>query len=65
MKNERLGCEIKVSLGTILCFIGMIRGNYTRSYDIQIFFYPYVGVIFYKYILSKSEKLADADPTST
>ena len=30
----------------ILCFIQIIHRNYTRSYDIQIFPYPAVGVIF-------------------
>ena len=48
---------------TILCFINIIRINYTRSYDIQSFSYSDVGVIFDKSILSRSHKLADADPT--
>ena len=43
----------------------MIRINYTRSYDIQSFSYPDVDVIFDKYILSRSNKLVDADPTGT
>ena len=30
----------------ILCFIDIICRNYTRSYDIQSFYYPDVGVIF-------------------
>ena len=46
-------------------FIDIIRRNYTRSYNIQSFSYPYVGVIFDKYILSRGQKLADADPTGT
>ena len=45
--------------------IDIIRRNYTRSYDIQSFSYPDVGVIFEKSILSRSHKLADADPTGT
>ena len=49
----------------IMHFIHIIRRNYTRSYDIQSFSYPYVGVIFDKSILSRSQKLADADPTGT
>ena len=49
----------------ILRFIDIIRRNYTRSYDIQRFSYPYVGVIFDKSILSRSHKLEDADPTGT
>ena len=49
----------------ILCFIDIIRRNYTRSYNIQSFSYPDVGVISDKYILSKSHKFADADPTGT
>ena len=48
---------------TILCFINIIRINYTRIYDIQSFSYSDVGVIFDKSILSRSHKLADADPT--
>ena len=47
---------------TILCFINIIRINYTRIYDIQSFSYSDVGVIFDKSILSRSHKLADADP---
>ena len=46
-------------------FIDIIRRNYTRSYDIQIFFHPDVGVIFEKYILSSCHKLVDADPAGT
>ena len=48
-----------------MCFIDIIHRNYTRSYDIQSFSYPDVGVIFDKFILSRSHKLADADPTGT
>ena len=50
---------------TILNFISIICINYTRSYDIQSFYYPDVGVIFDKFILSSSDKLADAYPTGT
>ena len=48
VKNERLECEIKVSLGYCSAFIDIIRRNYNKSYDIQSFSYPYVGVIFDK-----------------
>ena len=44
-------------------FIDTIRRNYTRKYDIQSFSYPDVGVFFDKSILSRGQKLADADPT--
>ena len=46
-------------------FIDMICRNYTRRYDIQSFYYPDVGVIFDKYVLSRSHNLADADPIGT
>ena len=46
-------------------FIDTIHMNYTRSYDIQSFYYPNASVIFDKSILSRSHKLADADPTGT
>ena len=46
-------------------FIDIIHRNYARSYDIQSFSYPYVGVVFDKYILSRSHKLADSDHTGT
>ena len=36
-----------------------------KCYDILSFPYPYVGVIFDKSFLSRSHKLADADPTGT
>ena len=49
----------------ILHFINIIGRNYTRSYDIQIFSYPDAGVIFDKYLLSRSHKFADADPAGT
>ena len=42
-----------------------MRINYTRSYDIHSFNYPYVGVIFDKSIISRSNKLADADSAGT
>ena len=45
--------------------INIICINYTISYDIQSFTYPYVGIIFDKYILFKNLKLADADPAGT
>ena len=65
VKNERLMCEIKVPLGYYSTFINIIRRNYTRSYDIQIFSYPDIGVILDKYLFSRGRKLADADPTGT
>ena len=46
-------------------FIGIICRKYNRSYNIQNFNYPYVGIILDKSILSRSHKLADADPTGT
>ena len=48
-----------------MLFIDIIHRNNTRSYDIQIFPYPDVGVIFDESILSRSHKLADADPAGT
>ena len=39
--------------------------NYTRSYNIRRFSYSDVGVIFDKSILSRSHKMADADPAGT
>ena len=50
----------------LLCLlIDIIPRNYTRSYNIQSFSYPYVGVIFDKYIWSRSHKLAYVHPTGT
>ena len=43
-------------------FIDIMRINYTR---VQIFFYPDVGMIVEKYILSRSHKLVDVDPAGT
>ena len=51
--------------GNILRFIDIICRNCTRSYDIQSFPYPGVGVISDKSILFRSHKLADADPAVT
>ena len=45
---------------SILHFIGIIRRNYTRSYNIQSYSYSDVGVI-----IGKVYNLADTDPTST
>ena len=45
-----------------MCFIDIIHRNYTRSYNIQIFFLPSCMCDFEKYIISRSHKLADADP---
>ena len=36
-----------------------------ESMTSRFFYYPDVGVIFEKYILSRSHKLADADPAVT
>ena len=49
----------------ILLFINIMRRNYTKSYDIQIFSYPDIGVLFDKSILYRSHKLADADVRGT
>ena len=43
----------------------IIRKNYSRSYNILSFSYPAVGVIFDKFILSSSNKLAGAYPSGT
>ena len=65
MENERLECEIKVSLRYHSACIDIIRRNYTRCCDIVSFSYSDVGVICYKYILFGGHKFADADPTGS
>ena len=45
----------------MLCFIDVIHRSYTKSYNIQSFFDPDVGVIFEKSILSSSHKLVDEE----
>ena len=37
--------SLSVITGEYLRFIGIIRRNYTRSYNIQSFSYPAVGVV--------------------
>ena len=64
-ENERLGFKIKVYLGYHYEFINIIHRNYIIIYDIHIFSYPDVGVIFDKSILSSSKKLANVDHTGT
>ena len=49
----------------VLLFIDIIRRKYTKSYNIEIFSYPDVGVIFEKYIKSKDHKFADTDTAVT
>ena len=65
MKNERLECKIKVTLG----YYSTFYRHYTYKLYWKLrhpeFFYPDVGVIFYKYILSRSHKLADEDTAGT
>ena len=60
VKNERLECEIKASLGYYSAFYQHHTQKLYQSSS-----YPYVGVIFDKYILSRSHILADSDPTGT
>ena len=49
----------------ILLFIDIILRSYTRSYNIQSFSYPDLGVVFEKYIWSRSHKLVDVDLAGT
>ena len=49
----------------ILRFINIIHRNFTRSYNIQSYSYPDVGVISDKSILYRSHKLASVDPGGT
>ena len=65
--GEMRGWNLKTRylLNTILCFIDIICKNYTLSYNILSFSYPAVRVIFDKYILCRSHKLAGADPMGT
>ena len=65
MKMGDWGVKSRYLWDTILHFIDIIRINYTRSYNIQSFSYPYGGVIFDKSNLSRSYNLADADPAGT
>ena len=46
-------------------FIDITCIEYTRIYDIHIFSYPDLVVILEIYILSRSHKLADVDPSGT
>ena len=57
-------CEIKVTLGYYYLLTSYVE-IILEATNSRGFSYLHVGVIFEKYILSRSQKLADVDPSGT